>query len=154
MWRQRSESTLVQVKTCHLAAPNHYLNQCWLLIKDVLWHSPESNFTISAWSPNMHWSLHLWNYHPIPHGQWVKLFTRQQITTKHVHILWDILNKGNCETVYINSCCLWSRQIRCTSWPQEACIKKVSGWWFPWRPSHPLVMAETSQLLNLSCSLL
>ena len=26
----------------------HYLNQCWLLISGVLWHSPESNFTVST----------------------------------------------------------------------------------------------------------
>ena len=26
-------------------APSHYLNQCWLLISEVLWHSPEGSFT-------------------------------------------------------------------------------------------------------------
>ena len=26
-------------------APSHYLTQCWLIIEDVLWHSPENNFT-------------------------------------------------------------------------------------------------------------
>ena len=26
-------------------APSHYLNQCWLMISDVLWHSAEGNFT-------------------------------------------------------------------------------------------------------------
>ena len=31
-----------------LTAPTHYLNQCWLIIKGVLWHSPESNFTGNA----------------------------------------------------------------------------------------------------------
>ena len=28
-------------------AASHYLNHCWLLMSEVLWHSPESNFTIS-----------------------------------------------------------------------------------------------------------
>ena len=28
-----------------LTAPSHYPYQCWLIIKDVLWHSPESIFT-------------------------------------------------------------------------------------------------------------
>ena len=28
---------------CCLMAPSHYLNQCWLLISDVLWHSLETN---------------------------------------------------------------------------------------------------------------
>ena len=34
---------------CCLAAPSHYLHQCWLLISEVLWHSPEleSNLTAS-----------------------------------------------------------------------------------------------------------
>ena len=41
-------STLVQLVACCLAAASHYLNQCWLIISGVLWHSPESNFTGSA----------------------------------------------------------------------------------------------------------
>ena len=32
IWRQRSVSTLAQVMACCLTAPNHYLNQCWLII--------------------------------------------------------------------------------------------------------------------------
>ena len=28
-----------------LMASSHYLNQCWLMISEVLWHSPQSNFT-------------------------------------------------------------------------------------------------------------
>ena len=28
-----------------LTAPSHYLNQCWLLISEFLWHSSESNVT-------------------------------------------------------------------------------------------------------------
>ena len=27
-----------------LTAPSHYLNQCWLITKGALWHSPECNF--------------------------------------------------------------------------------------------------------------
>ena len=41
IWSWRSWSTLVQVKACCLTAPSHYLNQCWLIISKVLWHSPE-----------------------------------------------------------------------------------------------------------------
>ena len=40
-WRQRSGSTLAQVMACCLTAPSHYLNQCWLIISKVLWHSSE-----------------------------------------------------------------------------------------------------------------
>ena len=34
--RWRSWSTLVQVMACCLTAPSHYLNQCWLIISNVL----------------------------------------------------------------------------------------------------------------------
>ena len=39
--------TLVQVMACRLTAPSHYLHQCGLPSSEVLWHSPESNFTAS-----------------------------------------------------------------------------------------------------------
>ena len=41
IWCWRSWSTLVQVMACCLSAPSHYLNQCWLIISKVLWHSSE-----------------------------------------------------------------------------------------------------------------
>ena len=39
IWRWRSWSTLVQVMACCLTAPSHYLNQRWLIISKILWHS-------------------------------------------------------------------------------------------------------------------
>ena len=45
IWQQASRSTLAQVMACCLMAPSHYLNQCWLMIIEVLWPSPNSNFT-------------------------------------------------------------------------------------------------------------
>ena len=39
--QQGNESTLVQVMACCLTAPSHYLNQSWLIISMVLWHSSE-----------------------------------------------------------------------------------------------------------------
>ena len=41
IWRWRSWSTLVQVMACCLTVPSHYLNQCWLTISKVLWHSSD-----------------------------------------------------------------------------------------------------------------
>ena len=41
IWLHRSESTLAQVMAWCLMAPSHYLNQCWLFISKVLWHSSE-----------------------------------------------------------------------------------------------------------------
>ena len=39
---KRSGSTLAQVTACCLTAPSHYLNQCWLIISKVLWHSSKN----------------------------------------------------------------------------------------------------------------
>ena len=48
IWQHSFGSTLAQVMACCLTAPSHYLNQCWVVIKDVLLHSHGSNFTRSA----------------------------------------------------------------------------------------------------------
>ena len=45
IWQLRPWSLLVQVMACCLTAPSHYLNQYWLIISRVLWHSPGGNFT-------------------------------------------------------------------------------------------------------------
>ena len=45
IWWQGSGSTLVQVMACCLTAPSHYLNQCWLFISKVQWHSSGSSST-------------------------------------------------------------------------------------------------------------
>ena len=39
--RHRYGSTLAQVMACCLTAPSHYLNQCWWIASEVLWHSFE-----------------------------------------------------------------------------------------------------------------
>ena len=44
IWRQRSGSKLVQAMACYLTAQSLNLNQCWLIISDVQWHSSEDNF--------------------------------------------------------------------------------------------------------------
>ena len=43
IWWQRSGPTLAQVMAWCLMAPSHYLNQCWLIISVLLWHSHEGN---------------------------------------------------------------------------------------------------------------
>ena len=52
IWHHRAWSTLVQVMACCLTAPSHYLNQCWLIISEVLWHSFQGNFTGNAQDTN------------------------------------------------------------------------------------------------------
>ena len=48
IWQHSSGSTLVQVMACCLMAPSHYLNHFLFIIREVLWHAPESTFTGSA----------------------------------------------------------------------------------------------------------
>ena len=48
IWWYRSGSTLAQVMACCLTAPSHYLNQCWFLMSEVLWHSCEGNFVVNT----------------------------------------------------------------------------------------------------------
>ena len=48
IWRQRTESILVQVMAWCLMAPSHYLNQYWLTIIKIRWHSSQGNFTNDA----------------------------------------------------------------------------------------------------------
>ena len=67
LWN-KSRSTLTQVMVYCLMSPSHYLNQCWLLIGEFLWYSPENNFTVNAWATvpynSCHWvsKLYFWNY--------------------------------------------------------------------------------------------
>ena len=48
IWWYKSGSKLTQIMACYLMAPSHYLNQCWLLIGEVLWHSHGNIFTVIA----------------------------------------------------------------------------------------------------------
>ena len=56
IWRQRSGSTLAQLMACCLMAPSHYLNQCWLIISKIEWHSSRGKFT---WDTS---AINHWNY--------------------------------------------------------------------------------------------
>ena len=73
--RQGSRSTLAQVMACCLTAPSHYLNQCWLIISKVQWHSSEDNFTKDASGTiteiSLKNSLSKISFKS-PRGQWVK----------------------------------------------------------------------------------
>ena len=45
IWQHRYGSTLIQIMAWCLAAPSHYLNQCWLISSKVCSHSAEGDFT-------------------------------------------------------------------------------------------------------------
>ena len=75
IWRCRSGSTLAQVMACCLAAPSHYLNQCWHIISKVHWYSYEGNLALDALAINHYYYLenHLSKFSfKFPRGQWVK----------------------------------------------------------------------------------
>ena len=75
IWRQWSWTTLAQVMACCLTAPSHYLNQCWLIIKGVLWHTSESSFAGIAQGIDSGYEFEkdiLKNIFKSPRGQWVK----------------------------------------------------------------------------------
>ena len=55
IWWQKLGSTLAQVEVCCLTAPSHYLNQCWLIISKVEWHSSKGEFTRDTSAIN-HWN--------------------------------------------------------------------------------------------------
>ena len=55
---------------CCLTAPSHYLNQGWLIIKTVLWHSSESITRVKR--------IHFWNqYQKFGRSQWVQVEIRK-----------------------------------------------------------------------------
>ena len=73
IWWHRSGSTLAQVMTCCLIAPSHYLNQCWLVIGEILWHSSEGKRYLSHHSLKLIWKLLYLKFQlKSPMGQWVK----------------------------------------------------------------------------------
>ena len=75
IWWLRSGSTLAQVMACYLTAPSHYLNQCWLIIRRVLWHSSENSFAGIAQGINSGYEFQkdiLKIIFKSPRCQWVK----------------------------------------------------------------------------------
>ena len=48
IWRHRNGSTLAPVVAWCLTASSHYLSQCWIIIKEVMWHSSDDNYTGNA----------------------------------------------------------------------------------------------------------
>ena len=71
IWRQGSRSTLIQVVT----ATNHYLNQCWLTISKVPWHSSEGISIRSTADTRERNKIENWFFKiafRFPRDQWVK----------------------------------------------------------------------------------
>ena len=84
IWQHRSESTLTEVMVCFLMAPSNYLNQCWLIISEVLHHSPE-NFTASAPATILHNQFENYSFKTtatFPRGRWVNFIKDSKYETQ------------------------------------------------------------------------
>ena len=101
IWWQGSRSTLVQVMACCLTAPSHYLNQCWLIISEVQWHSYQGNFTRIP-QPSIT-KIRLTNYiskisFRIPWGQWDNVSEADVVPlVPGQHTMWHPEGHGGCE---------------------------------------------------------
>ena len=71
IWRWRSWSTVAQVMACCLTAPSHYLNQCWLIISKVLWHSSEDIIIRRFEDTNQQSMIKNYIFKITLRGQWV-----------------------------------------------------------------------------------
>ena len=71
----QSGSTLFLVMACCVAAPSHYLKQCWSVINRILWHLHESSFmgcTENGYqSAKSIWKLYFWSTATFARGHWV-----------------------------------------------------------------------------------
>ena len=70
-----------QVMACCLVAPSHYLNQSWLIIGEVLWHSPEDNFTGMLTISILDISLKITNLGLQTHHPWYKELNKRKLHT-------------------------------------------------------------------------
>ena len=66
-WWHRSGSTLALVMVCCLIAPSHYLNQCHLLISEVLWRSPVSNSIAHAQATILYNEIENYTFERLPY---------------------------------------------------------------------------------------
>ena len=76
IWRHGTRSTLAQVMACSLTAPSHYLNQCWLIISEVPWHSSQGIIIGQCEDINQQNKIENCSFKMasrFPRGQWVNL---------------------------------------------------------------------------------
>ena len=163
-WRHRSGSTLAQVMTRYLMAPSHYLNRCWLLISEVLWHSSESDFTVSATAIILYNEFKNYTFKitaTSPWGQWVKAYiihgesnktykkelsSRQN--TNNINIPWRKLCEENLDYIH--------HLFHLPFWPSILAMYKNTGIPFYWNDListewNPLRITRKFLLENYQC---
>ena len=110
---------------CCLTAPSHYLNQCWLIIRGVLWHTSESSFAGIAQGIDSGYEFEkdiLKNIFKSPRGQWVNCTKGQpRVQLSNTSREWFIVKYHNLMSYFImyaefngigSSC---SRAMSCSS---------------------------------------
>ena len=108
--RRGSRSTLVQVMACCLTAPSHYLNQCWLIISKIKWHSSEGNFTagisvigLKSTHPKFHKNLPVHNE--------LKSCTCYACTVQPAVVVWATPGPAPLGTACWPSVCCWFARL-------------------------------------------
>ena len=95
---------------CCLMAPNHYLNQCWLIISKVQWHPSECSFTRDT-SAISHWNqLEIFLskiFFKSPRGQWVNMLLATSCAFYHNNDNFFFISLGSLLRSFI-----WSRQLQ------------------------------------------
>ena len=95
---------------CCLTAPSHYLNQSWLLISEVLWHS------------------YMWTY-----SQWVPKQIFSVMSWKIIKPITDIFSKGlTGHSVWINMKFVWYKYFFLTNTGKQYHIQAIFFWQFVW----------------------
>ena len=92
IWWNIIGSTLAQVMDCCLMSHSHYPNQCWLLISEILRHSPQRSFTANAQTIIYSNEFELYTFEIIatsPGVQWVNIHSWRDGQSST--ILWLIL---------------------------------------------------------------
>ena len=102
-------STSTQAVACCLTAPGHYLNQHWLLINEVPWHAPESNFAVRSQATILY---NEFENHDLeitvtsPRCQWIKWVSPLKRANKLYRIVcgcWDgSKNINHCEITWFH----------------------------------------------------
>ena len=96
-WRHTSGSTLAQLVTCYLTELSYYLNQCWLVISEVLWLLNQSNFTSNAQAIILYNEFKNYTFARFPRGQWVKISECLSLT----RIMESVIH---CQSIQCRSC--------------------------------------------------
>ena len=120
---------------CCLTALSHWLNQCWLIINEVQWHSYSGNFTRNASTVN-HQNL-FENYKSkislkFPRGQWVEALWTSRCELLPCGNLLRLCDKdaiGQFPTAILSPVPHISCWYQASKWRYNLIQETLLGWW-------------------------